>query len=211
VRGTETLVAGLLRMPELPEVLVMASATGAYGDRGDEVLTEESPLGEGFLPDVVRDWEAASEPLAEAGCRVVRLRIGVVLAREGGALPKMLPAFRLGLGGPLGSGDQYWPWLTLDELCAIVERALGDQALSGVYNAVAPDPVTNREFTKTLGRVLRRPTAFRVPVFAARAAFGRMADALLLSSQRAVPQRLQEAGYEFRDPVLESALRRLLT
>lgn len=210
VDGTRLLVERLAQLDPRPRVWVGASAVGAYGDRGDEVLTEESAWGEGFLADVCREWEAASEPVEGWGARRVLLRIGMVLSADGGALAKMRMPFRLGVGGVVGSGTQWMSWVTLDDLCAMFERALGDDGMRGIYNAVAPTPVTNREFTKTLGRVLHRPTVFPLPAFAARLVLGKMADALLLASTRAVPQRLQGADFAFGDPDLEPALDRLL-
>jgi len=210
VKGTRLLAETLAGLSEKPRVLVSASATGFYGDRGEEVLHEESASGEDFLSEVCREWEKATLAASQAGIRVVHLRIGFVLSAEGGGLPKMLTPFKLGLGGRVGSGRQYISWLTLDELVSIIRRALEDEHLRGPVNAVAPDAVTNLEFTKTLGQVLGRPTVLPVPAFAARLAFGEMADAILLSSTRAVPARLQEAGYQFQHPELEGALKHVL-
>ena len=210
VKGTRLLAETLAGLNEKPRVLVSASATGFYGDRGDEVLHEESASGEDFLSEVCREWEKATLAASQAGIRVVHLRIGFVLSAEGGGLPKMLTPFKLGLGGRVGSGRQYISWLTLDELVSIIRRALEDEHLRGPVNAVAPSAVTNLEFTKTLGHVLGRPTVLPVPAFAARLAFGEMADAILLSSTRAVPARLQEAGYQFQHPELEGALKHVL-
>jgi uncharacterized protein len=210
VKGTRLLAETLAGLSEKPRVLVSASATGFYGDRGDEVLQEESASGEDFLSEVCREWEKATLAASQAGIRVVHLRIGFVLSAQGGGLPKMLTPFKLGVGGRVGSGRQYISWLTLDELVSIIRRALEDEHLRGPVNAVAPNAVTNLEFTKTLGHVLGRPTVLPVPAFAARLAFGEMADAVLLSSTRAVPARLQEAGYQFQHPELEGALRHVL-
>jgi uncharacterized protein (TIGR01777 family) len=174
------------------------------------MLTEESPPGKGFLAEVCREWEAAAAPAARKGIRVVTLRIGVVLTPEGGALSRMLPPFRAGFGGVLGSGRQYMSWLALDDLPGIVLHALANSDLRGPVNAVAPRPVTNREFTGALGSVLSRPTPFPVPAFALRLAMGEMADELLLASARVFPRRLEETGYRFRFPELHSALRHLL-
>jgi uncharacterized protein (TIGR01777 family) len=210
VEGTRRIaehVAGLRRMPR---ALVVASAVGFYGDRGDELLEEESPGGEGFLAEVCRDWEAATRPAEQAGVRVVHLRSGVILSPAGGGLAKMLPPFRLGLGGRLGSGEQYMSWISVDDAVASVLHALQCPELSGPLNVVAPGPVTNLETTKTLGRVLRRPTVLPMPAPAARLIFGEMADALLLASQRVSCVRLEASGFRFRDPGLEGALRRLL-
>ncbi len=210
VKGTRLLAETLAGLSEKPRVLVSASATGFYGDRGEEVMHEESASGEDFLSEVCREWEKATLAASQAGIRVVHLRIGFVLSAEGGGLPKMLTPFKLGVGGRVGSGRQYISWLTLDELVAIIRRALEDEHLRGPVNAVAPSAVTNLEFTKTLGHVLGRPTVLPVPAFAVRLAFGEMADAILLSSTRAVPTRLQEAGYQFAHPELEGALRHVL-
>ena len=193
-----------------PAVLVNASAIGFYGDRGAERLTEDSPPGTGFLAETCREWEAATAAAAQAGVRVVYLRTGVVLSARGGALAKMLPPFRLGLGGRIGSGTQFMSWIALDDLVGIVRHALATPTLAGPVNAVAPNPVTNQEFTTTLGKVLGRPTPFPVPAFAMRLAFGQMADELLLGSARVEPQRLAASGYSFRFPDLEAALRHVL-
>jgi uncharacterized protein (TIGR01777 family) len=210
VNGTRLLCGALAALPRPPKVLVSASAVGYYGDRGEEALTEECPPGKGFLPEVCRDWEAATGAAERAGIRVVALRIGVVLAKDGGALPAMLPPFRLGLGGALGSGRQYMSWIALDDVCGIALHALSDERLRGPVNAVAPAAATNREFTATLAKVLSRPAIFTVPAFALRLLAGEMADALLLSSARVVPKRLLDTGYAFRSPELEPTLRRLL-
>jgi hypothetical protein len=211
VKGTRLLCDTLAGLARPPKTLVCASAIGIYGDRGEDVLTEESPAAEGFLPGVCREWEAASGAAARKGIRVVALRIGMVLSPKGGALPRMLPLFRGGLGGVIGSGRQYVSWVALDDLPLILLHALQCGALSGPVNAVAPRPVTNREFTEALGKVLSRPTPLPIPAFALRLAVGReMADALLLASARVVPRRLEETGYSFRYPELEGALRHLL-
>lgn len=201
----ETL-AGLARPPR---VFVSASAVGYYGIRGDERLDESSPPGTDFLAQVVRDWEAAADPAASAGIRVVHPRIGVVLAADGGVLARMLPPFRLGLGGRMGSGRQWMSWIALDDLVDVLLRALRDDALAGPVNAVA-GAATNAEFTATLGRVLRRPTVTVVPAFALRAAFGEMAEDTILASQRVEARRLAALGHQFRHPDLEGALRAIL-
>jgi len=210
VKGTRLLCEALAGLSRPPKTLLCASAVGYYGDRGEDMLTEESPAGIGFLPDVCREWEAASEPAARKGIRVVTLRIGVVLTPKGGAMSRMLPPFRAGLGGVLGSGRQYVSWVALDDLPRIILHALQCGDLNGPVNAVAPVPVTNRELTEALGKVLSRPTLFPVPAFALRLAVGEMADALLLASARVVPRRLEETGYNFRYPELGGALRHLL-
>lgn len=210
VRGTGLLCAALAGLDRKPKVLAAASAVGIYGHRGDEELDEESPPGDGFLPELCRAWEKAAEPAAQAGIRVVNLRMGLVLAREGGALARMLPLFRLGLGGRLGSGAQWMSWITLDDVTAAIAHVLGAEALSGPVNLTAPRPATNRDFTKALARVLRRPAVLPAPAFALRLALGEMADALLLASARVLPRRLAQSGFQFADPLLEPALRRLL-
>ncbi len=204
-------LAGLLAgRCEKPKVLVCASATGWYGERGDEVLTEDSAAGKGYLPELCRDWEAAAEEAERAGIRVVHLRFGVILSRDGGALKKMLPVFRAGMGGRLGSGRQWMSWVTLADVVAAIRFAIEDAALGGPVNVTSPHPVTNAEFTRTMGEVLRRPTLFPVPAFALRMLFGEMADATILSSARVVPQRLMEAGFRFQHPRLAEALQAVL-
>jgi uncharacterized protein (TIGR01777 family) len=210
VKGTRLLCEALARLSSRPRVLVAASASGYYGDRGDEVLREESEAGSSFLSQVCQEWEAATKPAAERGIRVVNLRIGFVLSRAGGGLAKMLPAFKMGVGGKIGSGKQYMSWIGIDDLVQIILFATTTEALNGPANAVAPNPVTNLEFTKTLGRVLGRPTIVPMPAFAVRLAFGEMGEELLLASTRIEPARLLSAGYRFRLPQLEGALRHLL-
>lgn len=206
-RGTQALCESLARMKRRPSVLVSASAIGFYGDRGSEVLTEESSSGDNFVAEVCRGWESATELASQAGIRVVHLRIGVVLAGQGGALKKMLLPFLMGAGGKLGSGDQYMSWVGLDDVVGAIRHCIAHEELSGPVNATAPGAVTNSEYTKTLGRVLRRPTIAPMPAFAARLVFGQMADELLLASARVRPTRLEESGYAFRAPELESCLR----
>ncbi|MHB1024247.1 MAG: TIGR01777 family oxidoreductase [Desulfobacteria bacterium] len=211
VNGTRFLCDTLAVLARPPKTLVCASAIGIYGDRGEEPLTEESPAASGFLPGVCREWEAAAAPAARKGVRVVALRIGMVLSSKGGALARMLPLFRAGLGGVIGGGRQYVSWIALDEIPLVLLHALHCGFLRGPVNAVAPRPVTNREFTEALGRALSRPTPLPVPAFALRLAVGReMADALLLASARVVPKRLLDTGYAFRFPELPAALRHLL-
>lgn len=210
VHSTRILCAGLAKLPSPPKVLVSASAIGFYGDRGDEILDEGSPSGDGFLARVAREWEAATEPAAAAGIRVVQLRFGVVLSPKGGALEKMLTPFKMGGGGVVGSGRQYWSWISLDDAAGAIYHALMTHSVRGPANAVDPDSVTNREFAKTLGRVLSRPSITPLPAFAARVALGEMADELLLASTRVRPTRLQNSGYEFRHDSLEHALRHIL-
>ncbi|MFN3243419.1 MAG: TIGR01777 family oxidoreductase [Planctomycetota bacterium] len=205
--ATEALCRTLAALPQPPAVLVSASATGIYGDRGDEQLDERSEPGpsDDFLTRVALAWEAGTRPLAEHGTRVVNLRIGIVLDRAGGALAKMLTPFRLGLGGRLGDGKHWMSWITRHDLVRVVQRALTDEQLRGPVLAVAPTPVTNAEYTRTLGKVLGRPTIFPVPRFALRLLFGDLAD-VLLGSQRARPHRLLEAGFEFAHANLDTAL-----
>jgi uncharacterized protein (TIGR01777 family) len=211
VHGTDLLCRTLAQLDSKPQVIVSASAIGYYGDRGAEVLTEQSPPGSGFLADVCRQWEDATQPAADAGIRVVRARIGVVLSADGGALKSMLIPFRLGIGGVVGNGQQYMSWISIDDLAAALLFALENTQLSRAVNLVAPAPVTNREFTRSLGRVLSRPTVVPTPAFAVRLALGEMADELLLSSTRVEPRQLTAAGYVFRHADVETALRALLT
>jgi uncharacterized protein len=210
VKGTRLLCESLAHLRNRPMVLVSASAVGYYGDRGDQVLNEESSAGTLFLSEVAKAWEAATEPAARNHIRVVNLRIGFVLSKAGGGLPTMLRPFKLGIGGRVGSGRQYLSWIAIDDVVGAISHALLSDALHGPVNAVAPHPVTNREFTKTLGRVLWRPTIFPLPGFAARLVMGEMADNLLLASARAQPARLLASGYEFRFPQLKEALRHVL-
>ncbi len=210
VDGTRTLCDVLARLPHPPTVLVSASAIGIYGDRGAEVLTEQSAPGTGFLTDVCREWEAATESASQAGIRVVNLRFGMILSPRGGALQKMLLPFRLGLGGRIGDGRQFTSWIAVDDAVGVIHHAICEASVRGPVNAVAPGPVSNADFTRSLARVLRRPALFPVPAFAARLAFGEMADALLLAGARVMPARLQASGYRFRFPELEAALRHLL-
>jgi uncharacterized protein len=206
-RAIATLLAGLRPRPS---VLVCASAIGIYGDGGDELLTEDSLPGTGFLPEVCRAWEEATQPASEAGIRVVQLRFGVVLSPAGGALAKMLPVFRAGLGGKLGSGCQWMSWVALPDAVRAIEFALQTSSLSGPVNLVSPNPVTNLAFTRTLGRVLHRPAVLQVPAFALRLAFGEMAEATMLESVRVMPACLSASGFDFEYPELEAGLRALL-
>ena len=210
VEVTQRLCEKLAGLPSPPKVLVAASAVGFYGERGDELLDEAASAGTGFLPDVCQAWEEATASARGAGIRVVCLRIGIVLSPYGGALSQMLPPFRLGVGGVLGTGQQYMSWIALDDLLGVVLHALNDKLTSGVVNAVAPHAVTNQEFTKTLGTVLRRPTIFPIPSFAVRLMFGEMADALLLASTRVDPSILRKVRFGFAYPDLEKALRHVL-
>jgi len=207
VHGTRLLCDTLAATGNPPRVLVSASAIGYYGDRGSELLSEDAAPGAGFLSEVCQAWEAAADPARAAGIRVVHPRIGVVLSSAGGALAKMLTPFRLGLGGVIGSGQQYMSWITIDDLVGLIDHAIASDAVHGPINAVAPEAVTNREFTRSLGAVLRRPTFLPMPAFAARMAFGEMADALLLASIRVSAERAVATGYPFRHATLETALR----
>jgi uncharacterized protein (TIGR01777 family) len=210
VQGTRLVAESIARLAPTPSVLVCASAVGIYGPRRAEPLDETAAPGTGFLAEVCRAWEGAADPARAAGIRVVHTRFGVILSDKGGALPKMLTPFKLGVGGKVGPGDQYMSWITLDDVVGVIRDALGTTALSGPVNTVAPTPVTNLQFTKTLGRVLSRPTVLPMPALAARLVFGEMAQELLLSGQRAVPARLLALGFRFRHPELEAALRSIL-
>jgi uncharacterized protein (TIGR01777 family) len=207
VEGTRLLAEAIAALDAPPAVLITASAMGIYGDRGDEPLDEESTGGTGFLADVVRGWEAATAPAAEAGVRVVNLRFGVVLSPSGGALGRMLLPVRLGAGGRLGSGKQWMSWVALSDAVRAIRFAIDDEALRGAVNVVAPTPVTNADFTRALGKALHRPAVMVVPAAALRLAFGEMADEALLASQRVYPRRLAQAGFHFDHPEIEGALR----
>jgi hypothetical protein len=207
LQATGTLVDALRRLETPPKVLVSSSAVGAYGSRGGAALTEESPLGEDFLAEVCRAWEAAAGRAAEAGVRVVTPRFGIVVSAAGGALAKMLPAFRAGLGTRLGDGEQCWSWVDLDDLLGAIEWMLHDAELSGVVNVTAPEPISNRAFTRTLGHVLRRPAALAAPRLAVARGLGGMGREMFLASQRALPMRLRMQGFNFYFPELEAALR----
>jgi uncharacterized protein len=210
VNGTHLLSEAMAKLKQPPKVFLCASATGIYGDRGDEILDEQSDSGGGFLAGVCREWEQATEPAVAAGVRTVQLRFGPILAREGGMLAKLLTPFKMGMGGKVGSGKQYISWVAIDDAVGAIKLALNDESIRGPLNIVSPHPVTNEEFTKTLGHVLSRPTALAMPAFAVRLAFGEMADEMLLTSQRVIPKRLNDAGYEFEYPELEGALRKHL-
>jgi hypothetical protein len=209
VVSTRLLAETLAALDPRPSALVCAGGIGIYGDRGDEILTEESELGTGFLSDVGRAWESACEPASAAGIRVVNLRAGIVLAREDGALARLLTPFKLGLGGRVGSGKQWWSWVALDDVVAAIRFALeGDVA--GPVNLVSPNPVTNAQFTKALGKAVGRPTVFPFPAVAAKAMFGEMAEEALLTGQRALPAKLLAAGFDFEYAELDLALERAL-
>jgi uncharacterized protein len=205
--GTRALVMALCSLERPPRMLVSASAVGIYGSRGDELLTEASEHGDDFLSSVCEAWEVATWPAAEAGIRVVNLRLGVVLEA---LLPRLILPFRLGLGGRIGNGRHWLSWIALDDATAALHQALIDESLSGPVNATSPAPATNAELTKVLGRVLRRPTVLPVPATVVSALFGEMGRVVLLGSQRAVPQRLDDAGFRFAYPRLEPAIRHAL-
>jgi uncharacterized protein (TIGR01777 family) len=210
VNGTHLLTEAIAKLSKRPGVFVCASATGIYGDRGDEILDEQSDSGGGFLAGVCREWEQVTDPAVQAGVRTVNLRFGPILAREGGMLAKLLIPFKMGMGGKVGSGKQYISWVAIDDAVGAIKLALSDESIRGPLNVVSPNPVTNEVFTKTLGHVLSRPTALAIPAFAAKLAFGEMADEMLLTSQRVMPKKLSDAGYEFQQPELEGALRKHL-
>jgi uncharacterized protein (TIGR01777 family) len=211
IKGTAQLAKQISLSEEKPSVFICASAIGYYGDREEEKLDESSDMGSGFLPEVCKEWEDASQPVEDAGIRTVRLRTGIVLSSEGGALQKMSTPFKMGGGGILGSGAQYMSWISLDDEVAIIRYLIDNSNIRGPVNLVSPNAVTNKEFTKTLGTVLKRPPILPMPAFAARLLFGEMADALLLSSARVYPQKLLQSGYEFKYPTLEPALRSILS
>ena len=210
VDSTRTLVTAMQRMKRKPAVLVGASAVGFYGDRGAEILAEDSAIGQGFLSDVCLAWETNAEAARAVGVRTPVVRFGVVLSPAGGALAKLMPVFKAGVGGPVGTGDQWMSWISIDDVVGAIYHAMVDETCKGPMNGVAPAPVTNREFTAILGKVLHRPAVVPVPAVALRMVFGEMADGTLLASTRAVPKRLLAAGYRFRHPDLETALRHVL-
>ena len=209
VQTTHALVELLSKLDQRPEVLICASAVGYYGDRGDEILTETSAAGAGFLPEVCRDWEAEAETAANLGIRVVSLRFGVILAAKGGALAKMLPLFRMAMGGRLGNGRQWMSWVALPEVVRVVEFCMAETQLRGPVNVVA-NPVTNLEFTHALGTHLHRPAGIPAPAFALRMALGEMADSTMLASTRAIPEKLLQSGFVFRQPTLPEAFQAIL-
>jgi len=212
VLGTHTLamaVASSFRQCGNPRAFICASAVGYYGNRGDEVLTEDSAPGEGFLPETCIAWEAAADPARQAGLRVAQMRTGVVLAKDGGALPPLLLPFRLGLGGRIGNGQQFWSWIALEDIAGASAFALRNQSVSGPVNVVAPNPARVVEFVRALGDVLHRPTMLPLPAFAVRMLLGEMGETLLLGSARVMPEKLQATGYRFAHPDLRSALETL--
>ena len=211
VNGTHLLSEAIAKLKHKVKVFLCASATGFYGDRDDELLDEQSESGGGFLAGVCREWEKATELATKAGVRVVNLRFGPILAREGGMLAKLLTPFKMGMGGKVGSGHQFISWVAIDDVIGAIKLALHNESIKGPLNVVSPNPVTNEIFTRTLGHVLSRPTVMAMPAFAARLAFGEMADEMLLVSQRVVPKKLAAAGYQFAYPDLQDALRRYVT
>jgi len=210
IRGTELLSESLASLQMPPRVMISASAVGYYGSRGDEVLTEESLPGSGFLAEVAKEWEGATGSARRKGIRVVNLRTGMVLSGKGGALKAMLPAFKAGAGGKLGDGKQFISWIAIDDLLRVFAHAIFTESLNGPVNAVSPNPVRNAEWTEILGKVLGRPTILAMPAPLVRLMFGEMADALLLASQRVDPRRLLASGFAFEFPDLEPALRHVL-
>jgi len=208
--GTSHLSEAIAKAPQPPRVFICASATGYYGDRGEEIMREDSPSGTGFLPEVCRQWEAATKPAADAGIRTILIRTGIVLSAQGGALEKMLLPFRFGVGAQIGNGRQWMSWIHIEDLVGAIHHALDDNSVAGPVNLVAPEPVRNSEFTKTLAGVLSRPAIFRIPAFAARLIFGEMAEEVLLAGQRVEPAKLVASGYQFKYPDLRKALENIL-
>ncbi len=210
VQGTTSLCRSLAQLKTPPAVLVSGSAIGFYGNRGEEVLTEDSPAGNGFFPELCQQWEASTQLAEDKGIRVAHLRIGIVLSETGGALGKMLTPFKFGLGGKIGDGSQYMSWIALEDLLAAIEHIIAHTEMRGPVNGTAPNPVTNNDFTERLGQALHRPTIFSVPAFAARLAFGEMADEALLAGARVMPTRLLASGFQFKYPELAPALKKLV-
>jgi uncharacterized protein (TIGR01777 family) len=206
VHGTRTMIETFARLVKKPKVFISASAIGFYGDRGDDEMTETSSAGDTFLSEVSKEWESESRRAEDMGIRTVLLRNGIVLSKDGGALATMMTPFKLGVGGVVGSGKQWMSWVSLDDVVGIVNYALENENLRGAVNVTSPNPVTNEEFTKTLGEVLYRPTFLPLPEFAVNLVFGEMGDALLIDSTKVIPKRLLDAGYEFKYPDLKTAL-----
>jgi len=211
IDGTRELIQLLTKLPKPPSTFICASAVGYYGSRNSELLTEQSEAGSGFLADVCKQWESEAQKAEQLGCRVVNLRFGMVLSPGGGALYKMLPAFKAGLGGTIGNGKQYMSWISIRDLVEIVDLAINDDSLSGPVNVVSPIPVTNKEFTRCLAEVLGRPAILPAPPFALRLMFGEMADEMLLASSRVKPEKLISSGYSFQDVNLAETLRFCIT
>jgi uncharacterized protein len=210
IQGTKLLSDALANLYQPPKTLISASAIGYYGNRGDELLTESSPPGNDFLADVCVEWEQATDHARDKGLRIVNTRFGIILDKEGGALAKMLTPFRMGIGGRIGDGKQWMSWIALDDVISALQFVLANESINGPINFVAPNPVRNAEFTKALGKALSRPTLFPIPAFGVRLAFGEMADALLLTSQRVEPTRLTSSGYDFMHSQIDHALRSAL-
>ena len=210
VHGTRLLAEAITELKHKPELLISGSAIGYYGDTGDNIVDEDSNRGTGFLSDIASQWERATQAAEDAGIRTIHIRTGIVLSPNGGVLQKMLLPFNMGLGGVVGNGKQYMSWISIDDVIHIIDHMLNNDQLSGPYNLVAPQPVTNYTFTKSLGRALHRPTISPLPAFVARMMFGEMADALLLSSSRVAATRLNSTGYAFFDKQLDQTLSRLL-
>ncbi len=204
--GTRLLSEQLAASEHKPSIFISASATGFYGDTGSEVITENSPSSQGFLPEVCVEWEKSTEAAEQAGIRTVHIRTGIVLSKQGGALKKMLPPFLLGGGGILGSGKQYMSWISLDDMVGSIQYILEENSLTGPVNLTAPNPVDNKEFTEVLGKVIKRPTILPLPSFVAKILFGEMADAILLSGTQVIPEKLKNAGYTFKHAELKDAL-----
>lgn len=209
--GTTLLAEALAATANKPESLISSSAIGLYGSRSDEILNEDSGVGEGFLADLVKIWEESAQPARDAGIRVVNLRLGLVTAESGGMMGPMKPAFKLGVGGKLGDGEQWWSWVTLDDVVKSFVYAVDSPGLSGPFNVAAPNPVTNAQFTKSLGSVLHRPTFLPAPKFALKTFAGEMADEMLLASQRVDSSKLSAAGFEFADTELDPALKKIFS
>jgi hypothetical protein len=210
VQGTGHIAEAVAKAAQPPRVFISASAVGYYGSRGDEILREDCSSGEGFAAEICRQWEAAAQPAAAAGIRSAQMRIGVVMSADGGALQKMLLPFRMGMGGRLGDGRQWWSWVAVQDVVGAIRHVLNDNSLHGPVNTVAPNPVTNTEFTGTLASVLKRPALFPMPAFAVRLVFGQMGEELFLASQRVEPAKLTASGYRFQHPDLRKALEEIL-
>jgi uncharacterized protein (TIGR01777 family) len=210
LKGTRLLVDSIIRLQPRPKTLLSASGVGIYGDRHDVLLDEDDQLGEGFLVNVAHEWEAVTSVALESGMRVANLRMGVVMDKEGGVLKRLLPLFKYGFGAVLGSGNQYMSWITIDDVVKATEYILNNENIKGPVNMVAPNPVTNKEFTKELGIVLQRPTILKIPSWAIQALYGEMGKELLLTSTRALPHRLKSSGFDFQFPYLREGLRHIL-
>ena len=209
-QGTGHLAEAAAKASQPPRAFISASAIGFYGNRGDEILREDSPSGEGFAAEICRQWESATQPAAQAGIRTAQMRIGVVMSADGGALPAMLTPFRMGLGGRLGNGRQWWTWVSVRDVVGAIQHVLNHETLSGPVNTVAPNPVTNAEFTRILASALNRPAIFPMPAFAVGLIFGEMGEELFLGSQRVEPAKLAGTGYQFQHPDLKNALKEIL-